>query len=92
MSELKRCPFCGGEAKLVGDKYHWVLCDGCQGGSHAFETVEEAINAWNTRKPLDRIVECLEHKIHKLHNVNWNAAIEEAIEIVKQEGGLNEKM
>lgn len=62
MSETKLlpCPFCGGEAELVGDNYHWVLCKGCKGGSHAFKTVEEAINAWNTRKPVERILEKLE--------------------------------
>lgn len=35
---------------------------------------------------LERIVERLEKKIQPLHNVNWNAAIEEAIEIIKEEG------
>lgn len=48
---LKNCPFCGGEAELVGDKYHWVLCKGCKGGSHAFETVEEAIKALEKQIP-----------------------------------------
>ena len=70
MSELKRCPFCGGEAKLV--KTH----DGMYGIFHEseecpidaenfvcdwqYDTAEEAIEAWNTRKPMDRIVERLE--------------------------------
>lgn len=58
--KLLPCPFCGGEAELVGDIYHWVLCKGCQGGSHAFKTVEEAITAWNTRNPMEQIVERLE--------------------------------
>lgn len=39
---------------------------------------------------LERIVKRLENKINPLHNVNWNAAMEKAIEIVKEEGGLNE--
>ena len=88
MSELKKCPFCGGEAKLVGDKYHWVFCEGCQGGSHAFETVEEAIKAWNTRKPVDDVVEALkERKVEnsrRLWQPTWNIGIDQAIEIVKE--------
>ena len=36
------------------------------------------------------IVKCLEKKINPLHNVNWNSAIEEAIEIVKEVGGIND--
>jgi hypothetical protein len=39
---------------------------------------------------MERIVERLENKINRLHNVNWNAAIERAIEIVKEEGGIDE--
>ena len=40
---------------------------------------------------MKRIVEKLERKIQPLHNVNWNAAMEEAIEIVKNElGGMTD--
>ena len=60
IKKLLPCPFCGGEAELVGDNYHWVLCKGCLGGSHAFETAEDAIKAWNTRKPMERILERFE--------------------------------
>ena len=31
-----------------------------------------------------KIIERLEHKINHLHNVNWNSAMEDAIEIVKK--------
>ena len=48
------------------------------------------IEKWNTRKPMQEIVERLEKKINPLHNVNWNSAIEDAIEIVKEVGGMNE--
>ena len=56
MSEkLKPCPFCGGEA--VYDKdiagYFFVCCpsDECntQVASYHYPSLEEAINAWNTR-------------------------------------------
>ena len=40
---------------------------------------------------MKRIVEKLEKKIQPLHNVNWNAAMEEAIEVVKNElGGMTD--
>lgn len=55
MSELKKCPFCGGEAKIRGEKY-WqpnvrrnVICTNCFANSGWFKTDEEAIEAWNRR-------------------------------------------
>lgn len=45
---------------------------------------EKNAKAWNTRKPVDDVVERLEKKIKPLHNANWNAAMEEAIEIIKE--------
>lgn len=52
------------------------------------EEYDEAAVAWNQRKPMERIVERLKNKINPLHNVNWNSAMEKAIEIVKEEGGV----
>lgn len=66
MEELKKCPFCGGDAKLIGNKNHWVFCKGCLGESQTFETVEEAIKAWNNRIPTERIVERLEERIDSI--------------------------
>ena len=74
--QLAKCPFCGGKAVLVGDKYHWVFCKGCQGGSHAFETKEEAITAWNTRKPMERILERLEERIDSKEDERERARID----------------
>ena len=48
--------------------------------------LEVLVTKWNTRKPMERIVERLKGKIHHLHNVNWNEAIECAIEIVRNCG------
>lgn len=54
MSELKPCPFCGGEAHIVKDFGEYrVLCllVDCKVNpiSHYRETEKEAIEAWNTR-------------------------------------------
>ena len=56
-SELKPCPFCGGEAKLMLDKCSGVYFIGCSNDKclgfgaigWSYETAEEAIKAWNTR-------------------------------------------
>ena len=65
MSGLKRCPFCGGEAKIsmfIGNPF--VTCTECMGSifPNVGQSKEEAIKAWNTRKPMERIVERLEER------------------------------
>lgn len=55
--ELKPCPFCGGEAIRLSDfddEYERVYlesvhCRNCHARVAWQETVEEAIEAWNTR-------------------------------------------
>lgn len=57
MSELKPCPFCGGEAKAMLDKCSGVYFIGCSNDKclgfsaigWSYETKYEAISAWNTR-------------------------------------------
>lgn len=53
MEELKKCPFCGGEAKIYKlfdyiSKYR-VECTYCDMYTSAYATKEEAIEAWNRR-------------------------------------------
>lgn len=72
MSDVKLlpCPFCGGEIKLDEDDFYMFCCDTCGAGitfAHELEdgtaedcTKEESIESWNTRKPMERIVEQLE--------------------------------
>jgi hypothetical protein len=70
MSDLKYCPFCGGEAEVgyanQHDKLFVVGCNTpmCYGNINHFTMVfvskESAIDTWNTRIPLANIVQKLE--------------------------------
>jgi hypothetical protein len=97
MSELKCCPFCGGEAELMifNSEYGTVTvgctnedCDITMG--KAFFTDEEAIRHWNRRKPMTNIVEKLEREKSKsIYDsdsvIDVKGAYTKAINIVKQE-------
>lgn len=56
-TELKPCPFCGGEAKTIAptpgySEHWWVNCAAeCPEGMGVGDTEPEAITAWNTRSP-----------------------------------------
>ena len=56
MTELKPCPFCGGEAKISDMGYpHWVFCEKCGARIHGYTTDErDSIEAWNRRADDDR--------------------------------------
>lgn len=67
-TKLRCCPFCGGEARLnyFGSghiPYYQISCSecGCRQASSIHK--ESVINTWNTRKPIDRIVEQLENEL-----------------------------
>lgn len=56
MSDLKPCPFCGGEAHLVirhNEDLSWVryyiYCRRCDARSGKHKTAEHAHNSWNRR-------------------------------------------
>ena len=111
MRELKRCPFCGGDnvgiwcnhpvSPLIEESYE-AHCYDCHFGLHPVGEREEAIKAWNTRKPMDRIVERLEEqqKLYekareatgwipdKANYSGFSKAFEKVITIVKEEGGV----
>lgn len=110
MSELKRCPFCGGEAKIC-DGYieeflkteymKYVQCNYCKASTKLYFTEKEAIKAWNTRKPMERILERLETELELSDKekrradmfqfdraVGYSHGISNAIDFIKEEGGV----
>ena len=82
MRELRRCPFCGGEAEIrkevdtsfmggVAFIAYKVVCSKCWASplpNNYYGDKQEAIELWNRREPTDRIVEQLENAKHP--NVN----------------------
>lgn len=57
MTELKPCPFCGGEAVLdrlipiTRPLQYFVYCKSCAVESAGYPNRQLAIKAWNTRQP-----------------------------------------
>jgi Lar family restriction alleviation protein len=56
MAELKPCPFCGSEAKMIKlyDDYYIKCGNYCCEQSIAYEDIEMAIEAWNRRAEDDK--------------------------------------
>ena len=56
-TNLKPCPFCGGEAKCIEfyGLYH-VICCNCHIAGKDCPRIESAVSAWNTRKIEDDAV------------------------------------
>ena len=59
-TELKQCPFCGGQVKLDEDGFYMFCCDDCGAGITFAKELEdgtatymdkvESIEAWNRRE------------------------------------------
>ena len=89
MGQLKKCPFCGGEATFIKDT-RTIKCKCCGGAficTNPVMTTLEVAEAWNTRKPVELIVEWLEAEAIELED-NHGDFVEcipkaMAIEIVK---------
>lgn len=100
---LKPCPFCGGEATFIGNT-RTIKCKCCGGAfvcTNPIITALEVAAAWNTRKPMERIVERLEQRKNFYETrmgegisrdlEDWGSvkSYEDAIDIVKA-GGVDE--
>lgn len=101
MKQLKKCPFCGGEATFsngMDNTSARIRCTKCRCKMEVFgeSAFERAREEWNTRKPMERILERLEN------NSEWTeptydidgycnddsydvVMLDTAIEIVKEE-------
>lgn len=96
-SEIKLlpCPCCGAEAKVMIPQGHYftfyqVVCTECELASKATPTVDMAVELWNTRKPMDRIVEKLQHAKEMTltdMGISYNRALDFAITLIKKAGG-----
>lgn len=72
-NDLKPCPFCGGEAELkcnteMGGTQYQVKCKQCPTtvGRFWFWKSEDAIEAWNARKPIDKTIEQLKEMAERI--------------------------
>ena len=97
-TKLLNCPFCDGDA-VTAEMYNIKLkklfpivkCLDCECRTRMTETFEEAITAWNTRKPMERIIEQLENaSFTKNLGNNMELVIlkDRAIEIINEGGGI----
>ena len=96
--ELKPCPFCGGEAIVYEDEENDCYMIGCKSCcavepmTEWCESKEDAIVQWNTRKPMEQIVERLDDMYQPCYLCREDrCAIDRAIEIVKEVGGMHER-
>ena len=94
MSEIKlaKCPFCDAKLKrwdYMPNVFFEHPYNGCiLSGKKVLES-EHDINAWNTRKPMERIIEKLENlRTKPTETVYDTVLIGSVIEIVKEEGGI----
>lgn len=67
-SDLKPCPFCGGQASYrpMNDKYYRVYCALCGASQNTHETKDEEVESWNARPIEDALraeVADLQHRL-----------------------------
>ena len=103
--QLAKCPFCDIPLKLVGSKqrgnqhYLHEYNNNCILNGFGFIATDENIQHWNTRKPMQNIVERLEETKTKSYVTGITSnpyefgachAMNDAIKIVKEEGEIND--
>lgn len=90
MADLKPCPFCGGEARINSDHeavrdtegHLWAFtvgCSKCCATSGLCCSPDKAIEAWNTRQPMEAVVAEME----KLQRHTWGVTMLTAEDYVK---------
>lgn len=90
MSKLKRCPFCDAEMESSNNQYYFHPDNDCI--LHGFGFADRrSIKAWNTRKPMQNIVERLEKELENTEWIEFEERItyRRSIQIVKEEGDLD---
>ena len=102
MAELKKCPFCGGEAELhIGYVSYSVICENCNIEVFCRRTKEETIEAWNKRateseiraKAIDEFAEKLKEKAELLDTLDYfNPSLVWAIKISVVDNLVKEMM
>lgn len=72
MADLKPCPFCGGEAsaRKTYKGTFAVSCNRLCVGQYGYDTEEEAVEAWNTRKPIEEMIAELEKDSRKYQEIS----------------------
>ena len=98
MREIKLlpCPFCGGKAEfddIHNPAVNKIICTKCGMHTGLHLTSKRGVaQIWNTRRPMERIVERLRKASCYVEDGDGHAGhfvfTDEAIEIVKEEGGL----
>jgi hypothetical protein len=113
--KLLPCPFCDGEAQIWCEKMspfeqnhipdndgYWysVECKECSSMTDNCLSEEEAINKWNIRKPMERMLKRLGQKeelevvasvkgsLEEARLEGYVKGIKNAIEVVKEVGGI----
>lgn len=67
--ELKPCPFCGGEARFADVTGHWLICKECLCETQYYNNPADAVKAWNTRKPIQDLMEQIDEEVEDLPNL-----------------------
>ncbi len=87
-NKLLPCPFCGSKLHKHNRYFHHEI-NGCLFDNYEF--FEEDFKKWNTRKPMERIVERLEEDYSQDIGSLKMISVDKAIEIVKA-GGTDESL
>lgn len=100
IDKLLPCPFCGGEAEIVGGPEDWsptfndpdsggdpvsVVCKNCECGLHFFEDYEKAIAAWNQRAYLEQGRELAQYKSSDADKERYTIELYNRARVAEQE-------